>query len=73
MRWTLVLLVVALAACRDTAPPQPQRAAGDIGHWVMPTGKAPSKAEFAALVAACEDRTLELQPCLGDYGMRPAP
>jgi hypothetical protein len=44
--------------------------------WQTPTGKPPTKAEFAALVAACQDKvkvTTESGPmagCLADLGLR---
>ena len=77
MRWELVLLVLALAACRDGNLPSPA-ASGALEDWVLPTGKPPSRAEFGAIVAACQDRgrvaaTGGLQPCLADYGVRRAP
>ena len=44
--------------------------------WRTPTGKPPTKAEFAALVAACQDKektTTDGGPmnnCLADLGLR---
>jgi hypothetical protein len=76
MRWEVVLLTLALAACREASLPTPAASAGDMKEWVLPTGKPPTKAEFAAIVAACQDRSQAagagagLQPCLADYGVR---
>ena len=44
--------------------------------WQTPAGKPPTKAEFAALTAACQDKvksTVENGPmdsCLADLGLR---
>lgn len=78
MRWKLIVAMLALAACRDATASLPAPPAADMKDWVLPTGKPPTKAEFAAIVAACQDRqqnaatNIELQPCLADYGVRRA-
>jgi hypothetical protein len=47
-----------------------------VDDWQTPTGKPPTKAEFIALVAACQDKvktTAESAPmsgCLADLGLR---
>jgi len=44
--------------------------------WQTSVGKPPSKSEFAAVVAACEDRAKSsinsgpIESCLADYGLR---
>ena len=48
----------------------------ELRQWQTATGKPPSKAEFAALVAACEDRAKHsdkaesIDNCLADFGLR---
>ena len=51
-------------------------ASSELGEWQTATGKPPSKNEFAAVVAACEDRLKNsdksgpIEGCLADYGLR---
>jgi hypothetical protein len=51
-------------------------AASVLREWQTATGKPPSKHEFAAVVAACEDRAKSsdhnspIEGCLADYGLR---
>jgi hypothetical protein len=67
----LPCLVAAAAAYGGT----PTSASTELQQWQTVTGKPPSKAEFAAVVAACEDRAKhsdEAEPidnCLADYGL----
>ena len=75
-----VLIMLALAGCAlfDTeeavAP-----GLGEISGWQLASGKAPSRAEYAAMVAACQDRAvahaaaLSLDACLADLGLTRAP
>ena len=75
MRGITVLIVSGLAACAavvdstSTAPPA-------VSDWQTPTGKPPTKAEFAALVAACQDKIKAtnnsgpMTGCLVDLGLR---
>jgi hypothetical protein len=68
-----VLLMLGLAGCEvsDTA----QLAAGDVTGWRLPSGKRPTRAEYAAVVAACRDGTVTRTPgrpldaCLADLGL----
>jgi hypothetical protein len=52
-------------------------ASSEPREWQTATGKALSKNEFAAVVAACEDRAQSannrdpIEGCLADYGLRP--
>jgi hypothetical protein len=69
-RCALVLLL-GLAACgsSDTAPAsRPVSMAG----WRMASGEVPTRAEFEAVVASCQDRGGALDPCLTDLGLRRA-
>ena len=84
MRGIALLIVLALAACKS-APTPPAVGGGKapaVGGWETASGKPPSKVEFAALVAACEDREHggklayppggSLDSCLADLGLRRA-
>ncbi|MGH7095396.1 MAG: hypothetical protein ACREFB_17925 [Stellaceae bacterium] len=66
-RCALVLLL-GLAACAssDTAP-----ASGPVSmaDWRMASGEMPTRAEFSAVVASCQDRGGALAPCLADLGL----
>jgi hypothetical protein len=68
----LFCLVAAAAADGGT----PTSAPSEIRQWQTATGKPPSKAEFAAVMAACEDRAKHsdkaepIDNCLADYGLR---
>ncbi|MBV8890189.1 MAG: hypothetical protein JO267_01425 [Alphaproteobacteria bacterium] len=74
----VVLLSLAACAAPDTSQ---SVAAGppDMQGWQGLSGKAPTKNEFAALVAACEDRAKvtgrpdPIDDCLADHGLRHAP
>ena len=78
MFWLGLLIVFALAACSPPDPAPPPAPHADIQGWQMATGKPPSKAEFAALLATCEDKAGNsgrpaLEDCLVDYGLRRSP
>ena len=69
---TALGLIASLAAGGATAA----GASSGLRQWQTATGKPPSKAEFAALVAACEDRAKHsdkaesIDNCLADFGLR---
>jgi hypothetical protein len=69
-----ILLSVAACAARDAAVPL--SASSEVGGWQEASGKPPSQAEFAAVVAACEDRASSadrggpIDNCLADLGLR---
>jgi hypothetical protein len=71
---TALGLIASLAAGGATAA----GASSELRQWQTATGKPPSKAEFAALVAACEDRAKHsdkaesIDNCLADFGLRRA-
>ena len=51
-------------------------ASSELRGWRTLAGKPPSKSEFAAVLAACEDRVKgaeksgAIEGCLADYGLR---
>jgi len=69
----IVLLCLIAGAAADRA--KTARASSELRQWQTATGKPPSKAEFNALVAACEDRSKKsedsrkLDSCLADFGL----
>lgn len=76
--WRLVLVVLlALAGC---GPPEKSRMSGSGGDevegWMFASGKRPSRAEYAAVVAACQQGAVRSAPgkplevCLADLGLR---
>jgi len=72
-----VCLLLGLAACMPPANGEKMAGAPEIGGWRLASGKAPSKAEFAAVIATCEDRSLApqgspIELCLADLGLRRA-
>ena len=73
MRAVAAVVLLGLASCAaatgTTAP-----ASAQMRDWATASGK-PTQAEFAALVAACQDRakTAAIDGCLGDLGLRRAP
>jgi hypothetical protein len=75
-----VLIMLGLAACSVFATgEQAGPGAGDMAGWRMVSGKAPSRAEYAALVAACQDGALphgpttSLDTCLAGLGLKREP
>ena len=84
MPWFPVLIMLVLAACDVFAMSQPAEiGSGDMQGWRFASGKTPSRAEYAALVAACEDGAVRsravvgvagpLDACLADLGMKRIP
>jgi hypothetical protein len=75
MRGIAVVALLALGACA-AASSSTASAPSEMRDWQTPNGKAPSRAEFAALVAACQDKVkaaTENSPmdgCLADLGLR---
>jgi hypothetical protein len=65
--------MLALSGCTPTDKPSDL---GNVQGWRFASGKAPTRAEYAAVVAACQDRAvprLQDQPlaaCLADLGLR---
>jgi hypothetical protein len=74
---TLISLAVAgllaLGAC--TAPETTTASAElppDSAGWLLASGKIPSKAEFTALAATCQDKGGAMDSCLSDLGLKRA-
>jgi hypothetical protein len=69
-------LLFCLAATAAADGGMPASASSEISQWQTVTGKPPTKAEFAAVMAACEDRAKHsdkaepIDDCLADYGLR---
>ena len=56
MRGVAFLLLFGLVACATGDAVTPASASSELRGWQTAAGKPPSKNEFAAVVAACEDR-----------------
>ena len=76
MRGALFLILFTLSAWAGDGG-APASASPGFHDWQLPYGKPPSKAEFTAVMAACQDRLRgagkdgAIEACLaGDYGMR---
>ena len=75
MRWTAMLVALGLTACAAMADLTPS-APSVVDDWQTPAGKPPTKAEFVALVAACQDKVktpaegAPMSGCLADLGLR---
>jgi hypothetical protein len=76
MRGVAFLVLFGLVACAAGDAVTPASASSELQEWQTATGKPPSKNEFAAVVAACEDRAKSLnktgpiEGCLADFGLR---
>jgi hypothetical protein len=76
MRRIAFLLLVGLAACATQDAVWPAGASSALSSWQEASGKPPTQVEFAALVAACEDRAGraeiggQIGGCLTDLGLR---
>jgi hypothetical protein len=76
MRGVILLLLLGLAACVTADRVTPPGVSSELREWQTPKGKPPTRAEFAAVVAACRDRekstdqTGPISGCLTDLGLR---
>lgn len=76
MRGVAFFVFFALVACATGDAATPAGASSELKGWLTATGEPPSKNEFAAVVAACEDRAKSsdkgaaIEGCLADYGLR---
>jgi hypothetical protein len=76
MRGVASVVLVGLVACATGDAVTPANASSELREWQTAAGKPPSKNEFAAVVAACEDRAKTennndpIEGCLADYGLR---
>jgi hypothetical protein len=75
MRGVAFFGLFGLVACAAAAAAAPAIASSELRKWQTATGNPPSKNEFAAVLAACEDRaksgdkSAPLEGCLADYGL----
>jgi hypothetical protein len=67
-----VLLPLALGACTTTETAATATAPSDPGGWLMFSGKQPTKAEFAALAATCEEMGGAVDSCFTNLGLKRA-
>ena len=71
-----VLLMLALGACTLFESGPSEYGSGDMQGWRFASGKRPSGAEYAAVIAACQDGAVPrtqgkpLDACLADLGLR---
>jgi hypothetical protein len=71
-----LLLLLGLAACAEGDTGAPAR---DMHGWRFASGKTPTRAEYAAVVAACQGGSVKrgqaapLEVCLADLGLKRAP
>jgi hypothetical protein len=68
---------IALLACSSSdSGPLPGRAGGNPAQWRFSSGRAPTRAEYLAVVATCEEgaiaqmRGRPIDACLADLGLR---
>jgi hypothetical protein len=72
----VAIAVLVLAACSTQDEASPPAPAADLQGWRLASGKAPSRAEYVAIVAACQDGAVRraqgkpLDGCLADLGLR---
>ena len=68
--------LLALAACNSSdAASTTDTNSPDPAGWRMASGKEPTKAEFAALAATCEEpaKGQSVESCLADLGLKKVP
>jgi hypothetical protein len=76
MRGVAFGVLFGLVACATGDAVTSANASSELREWQTAAGKPPSKNEFAAVVAACEDRAKTenkndpIEGCLADYGLR---
>jgi hypothetical protein len=75
MRGVAIVAFFGLLACAMGDAAISANASSELRDWRTADGKPPSKTEFAAVVAACEDRAKTanksdpIEGCLADYGL----
>ena len=76
-RTLISLAVVGLLALTACTTPETTTASAEIppdsSGWLLASGKAPTKAEFTALAATCQDKGGAMDPCLANLGLKRAP
>jgi hypothetical protein len=76
MRGLAALALLTLATCAGATGATTSASSEAVGDWQTPAGKPPTKTEFAALVAACQDKLetatdgAPMNGCLTDLGLR---
>jgi hypothetical protein len=76
MRGIAFFVLFSLVVCAAGDAVTPASASSELRDWQTAAGKPPSKNEFAAVVAACEDKAKAsgkgspIEGCLADYGLR---
>jgi hypothetical protein len=69
-----VIAVLALAGCSSADTDISAEAPlPDVSGWRLSSGKTPTKAEFTALAASCQDRGGAFDDCLTDLGLKRLP
>ncbi len=75
-----LFLMLGLAACTTSdATRQAGPGSGNMQGWRFASGKPPTRVEFVAVVAACQDGAVKsaqaraLDACLADLGLKRAP
>ena len=75
-----LLIVLGLAACAVFDSGQPgDFGSGEMQGWRLASGKTPSRAEYAAIVAACQGGAVPratakpFEACLAELGLKPVP
>ena len=75
MRGVALVVFLGLIACATGDAVTSAKAFSELRQWRTADGKPPSKSEFAAVVAACEDRAKTannsdpIESCLAYYGL----
>jgi hypothetical protein len=75
MRGVAFAVLFGIVACATGDAVTPANASSELREWRTADGKPPSKTEFAAVMAACEDRAKTanksdlIEGCLADYGL----
>ena len=76
MRGVAFAVFCGLFACAMGDAAISANASSELREWRTAAGKPPSRNEFAAVIAACEDRAKtenkngSIEGCLADYGLR---
>ena len=76
MRGVAFVVLFGIVACATGDAMTPANASSELREWRTADGRAPSKNEFAAVVAACEDKAKTthksdaMEGCLADYGLQ---
>jgi hypothetical protein len=75
MRGVALVVFLGLIACAMGDAATSANASSELRQWQTVAGNPPSKNEFAAVVAACEDKAKTrnnsdpIEACLADYGL----